>query len=93
MLASGATDESLETLTWYDAAGQTIKVDGEQLAKTSYDRVGRPTHQFVLAYGVAKGASAGDSRIGHGGLLWKVQYPDSSGGTDVVTRSLMPVSR
>ena len=39
----------------------------------------------TYTYGTAKGASAGDSKIGTGHLLQKVQYPDSSGGTDVVT--------
>lgn len=32
-------------------------------------------------YGVGKGASAGDSKMDSGSLLWKVQHPDSSGAT------------
>ncbi len=39
----------------------------------------------TYTYGVTKGVSAGDSEFAHGALLQKVQYPDSSGGTDVVT--------
>ena len=47
--ADGSDDDNLQTLTWYDADGQVIKVDGEQLTKTIYDRLGRATHSFVLA--------------------------------------------
>jgi RHS repeat-associated protein len=39
----------------------------------------------TYTYGTSKGTSAGDSKIATGNLLQKVQYPDSSGGTDVVT--------
>ena len=47
--ADGSDDDNLQELTWYDAAGRTIKVDGGQLTKTVYDRLGRTTHQFVIA--------------------------------------------
>src|SRR4030095_3546365 len=47
--ADGSDDDNVQTLSWYDAAGRTIKVDGGQLTKTLYDRLGRPTHQFVIA--------------------------------------------
>ncbi len=47
--ADGSDDDSLQTLTWYDAAGRVVKVDGAQLAKTSYDRLSRRTHRFILA--------------------------------------------
>jgi RHS repeat-associated protein len=47
--ADGSDDDNLQTLIWFDANGRTIKVDGGQLAKTFYDRLGRTTHQFVLA--------------------------------------------
>ena len=39
----------------------------------------------TYTYGTSKGTSAGDSKVATGNLLQKVQYPDSSGGTDVVT--------
>jgi YD repeat-containing protein len=45
----GSDDDSLESLTWFDEMGRVIKVDGEQLAKYTYDRLGRRTHEFVLA--------------------------------------------
>ena len=47
--ADGSDDDNLQTLTWYDAEGQVIKVDGPQLTKTTYDGDGRRTHQFILA--------------------------------------------
>jgi RHS repeat-associated protein len=47
--ADGSDDDNLQTLTWYDAAGRVIKVDGEQLVKYSYDRLGRTTNMFVLS--------------------------------------------
>jgi RHS repeat-associated protein len=46
---------------------------------------GQNDQETVYTYGTTKGASAGDSKIATGHLLQKVQYPDSSGGTDVVT--------
>ncbi|HKX46936.1 MAG TPA: hypothetical protein VJP77_09555, partial [Planctomycetota bacterium] len=47
--ADGSDDDNLQSLTWYDAEGHAVKVDGSQLTKTTYDRIGRATHQFVLA--------------------------------------------
>ncbi|MCK4873242.1 MAG: hypothetical protein KAS72_10995 [Phycisphaerales bacterium] len=47
--ADGSDDDTLVTETWFDAAGRLIKQDGEQLVKYAYDRLGRRTHQFVLA--------------------------------------------
>lgn len=47
--ADGSDDDNLQELTWYDAAGKVIKVDGGQLTKTFYDRLDRATHQFDLA--------------------------------------------
>ena len=44
----GSDDDSVETLTWRDAAGRVIKVVGEELSKTVYDRLGRATHRFAL---------------------------------------------
>jgi RHS repeat-associated protein len=45
----GSDDDSLESLTWFDEIGRVVKVDGEQLAKYSYDRLGQRTHEFILA--------------------------------------------
>ncbi len=47
--ADGSDDDNLETLTWYDYRGRVAKVDGEELRKTKYDRLGRVTDEFVLA--------------------------------------------
>ncbi len=47
--ADGSDDDNLQTLTWYDAAGRAIKVDGSQLTKSFFDRLGRQTHRFVLS--------------------------------------------
>jgi hypothetical protein len=47
--ADGSDDDNLQSLTWHDAAGRVVKVDGAQLAQTLYDRLGRTTHRFVLA--------------------------------------------
>ncbi len=47
--ADGSDDDNLESLAWYDATGRAIKADGSQLTKTFYDRLGRLTHEFLLA--------------------------------------------
>ena len=47
--ADGSDDDKLQTLTWYNAVGQVVKFDGEQLTKSKYDSLGRQTHQFTLA--------------------------------------------
>ena len=47
--STGADADSLQTLNWYDPDGRLIKTDGEQLAKTRYDRLGRVIQSFTLA--------------------------------------------
>ena len=47
--SDGTDADDLQTLNWYDKAGRLIKSDGSQLAKILYDRLGRQTHQFILA--------------------------------------------
>jgi YD repeat-containing protein len=47
--SDGSSADTLESLTWFDAAGRVVKRDGEQLEKFAYDRHGRQTHHFVLA--------------------------------------------
>jgi YD repeat-containing protein len=56
---------------WVDLDGDDVEDAGDQV--TTY------------TFGTTKGASAGDSKIGTGHLLQKVAYPDSTGGSDVVT--------
>ena len=63
--------DGLRTKLWVDFNGDNNVDTGDQ--------------DTIYTYGTTKGASAGDSEIGTGHLLQKVQYPDSSGGTDVVT--------
>lgn len=47
--SDGSDDDQLLTLNWYDPDGSLIKVDGEQLDKMRYDRLGRTFQTFVLA--------------------------------------------
>jgi RHS repeat-associated protein len=47
--STGADEDSLATLTWFDPDGRTIKDDGEELVKTRYDRLGRVIQAFTLA--------------------------------------------
>jgi RHS repeat-associated protein len=60
----GSDDDTLETLTWYDATGRVIKTDGSQLTKTIYDRLGRTTHTFILAADDDTGYSDADDVTG-----------------------------
>lgn len=46
---------------------------------------GTSDQETLYTFGTVKGASAGDSAIATGHLLQEVQYPDSAGGSDVVT--------
>ncbi|MFO0826742.1 MAG: RHS repeat-associated core domain-containing protein [Phycisphaerales bacterium] len=62
----------LRTKYWVD-------VDGDGVEDSGVDQV------TTYSYGVSKGTSAGDSKIAAGNLLQKVTYPDSTGGSDVVT--------
>ncbi|RNC81662.1 MAG: hypothetical protein ED559_07700 [Phycisphaera sp.] len=59
------------TKMWVDLDGDNVEDSDDQVT--------------VYTYGVTKGAGATDSEIGSGDLLYTVQYPDSSGGSDVVT--------
>ena len=47
--SDGSDDDSLESLTWRDAAGRTVKQGGTANSKTAYDRLGRAVHQYTLA--------------------------------------------
>ncbi|MEW6743202.1 MAG: RHS repeat-associated core domain-containing protein [Planctomycetota bacterium] len=59
--------------------------DGLMTSMTADLPAGETDQTTTYAYGTTKGTSAGDSKIGTGHLLQKVTYPDSAGGTDVVT--------
>ncbi|MEQ1735197.1 MAG: hypothetical protein ABL886_02050, partial [Rhodoglobus sp.] len=47
--SDGSDDDTLIATRWYDRLGRQVKEDGETLSKTTYDRLGRVTDQFVLA--------------------------------------------
>jgi len=47
--SDGSDDDNLQRLTWYDAEGQVVKVDGEQLVKTEYDGLHRVIRTWILA--------------------------------------------
>ncbi|MGP1345533.1 MAG: RHS repeat-associated core domain-containing protein [Phycisphaerales bacterium] len=48
--STGASADTLTSDTWYDSdAGRVIKVKGERLSKTTYDRHGKATRQYELA--------------------------------------------
>ena len=47
--SSGADADSIDSVKWFDPVGRLIKVRGESLTKTRYDRVGRTIDQFTLA--------------------------------------------
>jgi hypothetical protein len=67
-------EDGLRTKYWVDL--YPVDTDG---TPDSEDQV------TTYTYGTSKGTSAGDSKVATGNLLQKVQDPDSSGGTDVVT--------
>jgi RHS repeat-associated protein len=48
-LSTGVSADSLVDQVWYDDVGRTIKTTGSQITKIAYDRLGRATHQFLLA--------------------------------------------
>ena len=48
--SDGSSDDTLTSDTWYDEEGRTIKTVGSQVTKTFFDRLSRPTHQFVLQH-------------------------------------------
>ncbi|MBX3403604.1 MAG: hypothetical protein KF699_09370 [Phycisphaeraceae bacterium] len=50
-ISAGSDADHLATLTWYDKSGRVIKVLGEGVhTKTMYDRLGRATRRFTLAF-------------------------------------------
>ena len=46
--SDGSDDDNLPYETWYDATGQVVKRDADQLVKYLYDRIGRQTHEHIL---------------------------------------------
>ena len=61
--------------------------DGMRVSITADMPSGQDDQVTTYTYGTTKGVSAGDSKVGSGHMLQKVQYPDSAGGTDVVTHA------
>lgn len=75
----GGTNGDEDQVTRYEYAnGLQTKIIAD-LAGSSDDQ------ETIYTYGVTKGASVPDSKISSNRLLHTVQYPDSSGGSDVVT--------
>ncbi len=62
--SDGTDADYLATLTWYDSEGRVIKVKGETITKTAYDRIGRTTHRFTIAYDNDSGYSDADDVSG-----------------------------
>jgi RHS repeat-associated protein len=60
----------LRTKYWVDLDGDGTEDSDDQVT--------------IYTYGTTNGGSAGESAIATGHLLFKEQYPDSSGGTDVI---------
>jgi len=48
-IVSGASTDTLTSENWFDAVGRLVKVEGEQLAKFAYDRLGRRIHEYTVA--------------------------------------------
>ncbi len=85
--SDGSDDDSLAADTWYDPVGRVIKVDGEQLTKTIYDRLGRATHQFTLASDNDTGYSDADDVTGDIVLLESQTTYESTDSDNVVMRA------
>jgi YD repeat-containing protein len=82
--ADGSDDDNLQTLTWFDAAGHVIKVDGSQLTKAKFDRLGRQTHSFVLASDNDSVYADADDVAGDFVLLESQTVYESTDSDDVV---------
>ena len=82
--ADGSDDDNLQTLTWYDAAGRVIKVDGSQLTKSAFDRLGRQTHQFTLANDNDTAYADADDVTGDIVLLESQTVYESTNSSDVL---------
>ena len=81
------TPSSRPATTTPSSGRRTRTGSGRSTGSTSTATASRTRTDQVTTYtyGVSKGTSAGDSKIAAGNLLQKVTYPDSSGGSDVVT--------
>ncbi|HED64687.1 MAG TPA: hypothetical protein ENJ09_03925, partial [Planctomycetes bacterium] len=47
--ADGSDDDSVTSELWRDEVGRVVKEQGVELAKSTYDSLGRRTHRFTLA--------------------------------------------
>lgn len=61
--------------------------DGLRVSITADMPSGQDDQVTTYFYGTTRGATAGLSKMGTGHILEKVQYPDSSGGSDVVAHA------
>lgn len=59
--------------------------DGHRTKITADLPSGSTDQDTIYTFGTTRGATAGDSEVSTGHLMQKIQYPDSSGGPDVVT--------
>ncbi|MEE8153797.1 MAG: hypothetical protein V3T53_02430 [Phycisphaerales bacterium] len=84
--ADGSDDGNLQTLTWFDAAGRTIKVDGSQLTKTAFDRLGRQTHSFTLAKDNDSAYADADDVTGDYVLVESQTVYESTNSSDLLMR-------
>lgn len=75
----GGTNDDQDQVIVYSYTNGLLATKTADLPSGQTDQV------TTYTYGVTRGAGSGDSRISSGRHLWKVAYPDSTSGTDVVT--------
>lgn len=88
-LADGSDDDNLETLTWYDDDGRVVKVDGQQLTKAAFDRIGRPTRSYVLAKDNDSGYSDALTVSGDHVMEETVTVYESEDSSNVIARAVI----
>jgi RHS repeat-associated protein len=81
--------DSLDSLTWFDALGRVIKTQGEGgIQKATYDRLGRATHWFTVAYTDDTAYSNADDVTGDKVLEEQQTYFDDATGLSLYTVSI-----
>ncbi len=83
--SDGSIDDDMTSLTWFDELGRSIKTTGSQITKTSYDRLSRATHRYVLAYHNDSGYSDADDVTGDIVIQQSESYYD---GDDLMVMSV-----
>ena len=86
--SNGDDPDNLITDRWFDAAGRLIKEDGLQLSKFQYDRLGRPTHEFILAKDDDSGYTDADDVAGDDVLEENQIVYDPDSGDAVMTATI-----